>query len=343
MNISPIQNAEGPRRLLVTKNKIGSNIRSAKGVSFGGVMSPANGFFKSIERNGFFMEFLIIDAMSCILPRTLVGLHRDKDKTGNYNYQAGMEELGREVMSGPTLNLIPMACAAVAINKMLPSVKLESHTIEGINNSLQAAVGSPGADFSNKEKATNHLAGQLFDDAFASGKGHVEYDALKGRFVGLLETASAEKPKNFVSKNIDKFRDAKSKYYVAEENFNTLVAEINNKFCKGQAVDNPHQIVLNVIENEKKSTTSHTFFEDFHLYTKDVLDKFLNKDSSKNIGEFLTERAKKAKNGRNILAGVAFFTVGGFLLCLPRIYQLGKTSPAQQSAQRAQGGANENS
>lgn len=340
MNISPIQNAEGPRRLLVPKNKIGSNVRPASGTSFCGVMSPVNGFFKSIERNGFFMEFLIIDTLSCILPRTLVGLHRDKDKTGNYNYQAGLEELGREVMSGPTMNLIPMACAAVAINKMLPSVKLESNTLEGINNSLQSAVGASAASFATQESATRHLSAQIFDDAFASSKGHVEYNALKDRFVSLLETASTEKPKNFISKNIDRFRDAKSKYYVAEENFNALVAEINNKFSKDVAIDNPHKISLNKVD---KSTTSHTFFEDFHLYTKDVLDKFLKKDSSKNIGEFLAERAKKAKTGRNILAAVAFVTIGGFLLCLPRIYQLGKTSPAQQSAQRAEGGANENS
>lgn len=342
MNISPIQNAEGPRRLLVTKNKIGSNISSAKGTSFRGLMAPINGAFKGIERNGFFMEFLIIDALSCILPRTLVGLNRDRDKTGKYNYQAGMEELGREVSSGPTMNIIPMICAGVAINKFLPTVKLEPTTVEGINNSLKAVADQNKGAFANKETTVKQLAGQVFDDAFAHGQGHAEYDSLKTKFVALLESASVEKPKNRVLRWIDGFRKVQTPYDKAEENFAKIVTEINNKFAKNAAPDSPHKISLRGI-SDQYSAKSSTFFEDFHLYSKDVLEKLSNKDSSKPLDKFLEERLSKVKTGRNVLGAVAFVTIGGFLLCLPRLYQLGKTSPAQQSAQRAEGGANENS
>lgn len=309
-------------------------------VSFGGAMSPVNRMFKFIESAGFFIEFLIIDTLSMVLPRTLVGLNRDKEKLGHPNYQAGAEEFGRESLSGPSMNLIPMLMASVAIHKMLPSIKLDQPTLEGINYSLLNAAKNK-TDLSDKTQVTKKLANQIFDDAFA-GK---ELEVYRTRFVETLEKATQSKPKLALMRGIDKLRKKPTDYDIVEEAFDKLVVEMNNKVAKEIAPENPHVIQLKKFDKEgvvvNAETSSKTFFEDFHNYSKDIVEKFLKRDKSKTVDDFLKAAAKKASIGRITLASLAFLAVGGFLLYLPKLYQIGKTSPAQQSAQRAEGGASE--
>lgn len=295
----------------------------------------ATGTFKFTENGGFFIQFLIVDTFSMILPRTWVGLQRDKDKTGQYNIQAGAEEFGRELLSGPSMNLIPMALASIAVRKMMPSIKLNEGTLLGINHSFENVVKN-NKDLSDKSKLARKLAEQIFDDAFSS-KGLENY---KTKFVETLEKATQSKPKlAFIRKISQKNPDA---FDAAEKEFDKLVVEMNNKTAKEMAPIDPHNITLKM----DKVTSSQTFFEDFHNYSKDIIEKFMKKDQAQSITEFLEKSVKNVKKGKMAIAALAFFAVGGFLLYLPKVYQRGKISPAQQSAQRAQqeaaqGGANE--
>lgn len=330
--------------------EVGPNQRSlvsqtAKNASFKGLgdvgKSLTAGAFKSIEKGGFFIQFLIVDTLSMVLPRTLVGLNRDKEKLGHPNYQAGAEEFGRELLSGPSMNLIPMALASIAVRKMMPSIKVDQGTLLGINHSFENVVKN-SKDLTDKSAATKKLAEQIFDDAF----GGEEFKGYKTKFVETLQKATESKPRlaltrKLTAKNPDAFDSA-------EKEFDALVVEMNNKTAKGAAPIDSHNITLKM-KNAKgeiigSPTSSQTFFEDFHNYSKDYVEKFMKSDK-KDVANFLKKAAGKTSKSRMGLAALAFFAVGGFLLYLPKIYQLSKVSPAAQSAQRAQdevaGGANE--
>src|SRR5574344_1451662 len=316
-------------------------------------MTPVNGIFKFIEKTGFFVQFLIVDTLSMVLPRTILGLNRDKDKIGHYNYQAGLEELGRESLSGPTMNIIPMVISAMAINHFVPAVKLDSPVITGLNETLLKTVTNKNSTDALKDtsKLSTKTAEQIFDTAFGDFKFKDAKDATnyKAKFVSLLNTAQQEKKPNlFVNFYNTKIQKKPSAYTKAEDDFDKLVVEINNaNINNAEAPADAHKLVLKAevpevrtsektlaraAENEI-STSSKTFFEDFHHYSNDIIKKF-SKATVEKPKEFLEAAAKKVARCKMGVAGLAFLSVGAFLLYLPKIYQLSKLSPAEQSAER---------
>lgn len=303
----------------------------------------ASGTFRMTEKGGFFLEFLIVDSLSLILPRIIIGLNRDKDKIGHLNYQAGAEEAGRELLSGPSMNLIPMAMASFAVRKLMPAIKINKDTFEGINESFKNVINK-NTGISDKSQLTRKLAEQVFDDSF----GTEELKGYRARFVDTLEKATQSKPRLAL---VRKFANSKlfgktpkpDAFDDAEKAFNDLVFEMNNKAAKGMAPLDSYAIGLKKLDAEGKienaPTSSKTFFEDFHNYTKDsrgMVEKFIKKDAAQSVEEFFKKASSNVKKGKIGLAALAFFVVGGFLLYLPKVYQIGKVSPAAQSAKRAQ-------
>lgn len=312
---------------LKSNNLSSNNIRTA--TSFGSSSSKvgplksfATGMFKFIEKHGFFVEFLIVDTVSMIVPRILVGLNRDREKTGKWNYQAGAEEAGREILSGPSMNLIPMGMIYL-ISKALPASHMSRSSLEGLTNNMKKVM-EKNPQAKDKDQLHKKLAEEIFDDAFG------EYDLkdktqMKSKFSALLQKAADSKSKE----------DFKSGLKAFEEHISLM----NNQNAKEKPLN------TGSIKLKKGETTAGELFEDFRDYSKDVIGKLTK--TSENSVEFLEKIKKGRLNVKLASAITAFFAVGSFLLYLPKVYQRGKVSPAQQSAQRAQqealkGGANEN-
>lgn len=309
--------------------------------------------FKLTEKGGFFLEFLIVDALSMIAPRVWVGLNRDRDKTGQVNIQAGAEEFGREILSGPSMNLIPMAIASIAVHKFMPAIKMDTPTLEGLNQHLKNIVDeNPNhPDLADKGKLNKKLAEKLFDNTFGGSNFDLDNkNEYKNEFVDLLEKSTTTKPKLALFRKLDAARDNLNDYDKAEKAFDNLIVKINNKEVKDVASDEIHNISLPISgKKDPHKVNAKDLFEDFRNYSKDVIDKFVKPDSTKgNVEEFFRKIETKRKATKIGLAVATFFAVGGFLLYLPKIYQLSQSSPAEQSAERAkkealaQGGANEN-
>lgn len=308
--------------------------------------------FKFTERGGFFLEFLIVDTFSMIAPRVIVGLDRDRDKTGQLNIQAGAEEAGRELLSGPSMNLIPMAIASIAAHKFMPAVKMKTETLEGLNHNLNNLVDI-NTDLTDKGSLNRKLAEKLFDDAFGGNNFNLDKKAeFKTQFVDLLEQSTKTKPKLSLMKKWDQSRGNLTDYDKAEKAFDELIIEMNNKNKAPKALnvapDNVHNVSIST-GTKQANVNAMDLFEDFHNYSKDIIEKIIKKVPKKeNLEAFLKEATKKRVATKAGLAAAAFFAVGGFLLYIPKLYQLSQTSPAEQSAERAkkealaQGGANEN-
>lgn len=343
-------------------------------VSFGSigesVVGKTAGLFKFIEKNGFFVEFLIVDTVSMIIPRILVGLNRDKNKTGKWNGKAAAEEAGREIMSGPSMNLIPMGMLALAC-KFMPAVHMEKGTLTSFNEHMKKIAAS-GANVADKEAMHKDLAGRFFDDAFGKFKfKEGQAAAFREEFVSKLTEATKLKPKSMFPNIVDDLRKIETPYKKAEKEFAELVSKIHNS-CEAVLEETKQGDVITYVEKAAKApinksaiefdllakdgklkragTSAANVFEDFHNFSKDILERLsTTKDDA---AKFLDKTLKSRLAVKAATAVTAFFAVGTFLLYLPKLYQQGKISPAEESARRArleaekanavQGGTDEN-
>ncbi len=319
-------------------------------VAFRGIGSAfkngATNSFKFIERAGFFIEFLIVDTLSMILPRVIVGLNRDKEKTGKWNYKAGAEEALRESLSGPSMNLIPMGILA-AFCAFKPAARSEKAALEGLNSNMSELIDKM-PDIKNKKALDKALASKLFEEAF----GDKDIDSkLRKSFIDILTESPDTKKKLF---NNEVFKNNMSQ-------FEQIVNKINNTIKAKSAPDSPDCVTINInkniIENNVKltkktpiSVSAASLYEDFGNYSRDITEKLTKasfvENSTKEAKHFLSN-LQKTRIGLKFAMGISsFIAVGTFLLYLPKFYQLSKTSPAEESAKLAaqgtKGGINEN-
>lgn len=308
-----------PKKSKVEGNSYHTNLlnnNASKNTSFAGLGSAlkegSTKVFKFIDNSSFFVEFLIIDTLSMILPRVLVGLNRDKEELGHLNYKAGAEELGREALSGPSMNLIPMATLAAA-SALKPASKMEKSTLQGLNGLLKETI-SEGASNNDLSKS---FAKKVFDSAF-DGKSVLPND--KNEFVELLNKANSSKSKKDFKLNSAKFVEK--------------VVEINNNLAAESAPLNAKNIKIG--KEIKSEINAAHLFEDFSAYSKDIVSK-VSKLSKENAVEMIDKLGKNRSVLKFGTALAAFFAVGGFLKQLPKLYQKGGLSPAQESALRASG------
>lgn len=337
MKVSPNQNSIQNFR---SRNVIPQLNSNRKNVAFGSAKGFAARTAEKIIDGDFLVNFLVVDALSMIIPRIVIGLLRDKDKTGKLNYKAGAEEAGREVISGPSMMFIPMAIMA-GYKKFAPATHMEANTLKAFTNHMAEVVKTSDA----KADLHKDLADKIFDDAFANHDLE-KRDKLKEDFSKLLsESASTEK--KLFGKN-EPFKKA-----MAE--FEKHVSLINNQNMK-EAPSDAKSLVLDIgipAKDGKKVTANLSagqLFEDFHNYSKDAIAKFKKQTfaNSENAVEYISKIQRNRAFAKISNGVVGFLAVGAFLLHLPKIYQMGKVSPAMESAKRAQkeaakGGTNENS
>ena len=69
-----------------------------------------------IESKGYLVSFLIQDGLGMTAPRVWTGFHRDKEITGEYNVQEGLEVLGREGITGPYIIGVAPAILALTLS-----------------------------------------------------------------------------------------------------------------------------------------------------------------------------------------------------------------------------------
>lgn len=334
MKVSPKQNSIQ----CVRNNNVLPQMNNKRNVAFGSSKNIATRAVETVIDGNFLVNFLVVDALSMIIPRILIGLYRDKDKTGKYNYKAAAEEAGREVISGPSMMLIPMGIMQ-AYKHFAPAIHMETDTLKSFTNHMKEIVTKNPDD---KIDLNKKLADKLFDDAFANHD-LKDKEQLKTKFSELLNE-STKVEKKFFSTNKD--------YKAAAGKFAEHVALINNQNLK-EAPKDAKSIVLDtgLVKDNKKVTTNlnaKELFEDFRNYSKDILKKVTNVKNGEEAATILGKMQRKRAFVKVSNGVIGFLAVGAFLLHLPKIYQVSKTSPAMESAKRAQkeaakGGTNENS
>ncbi|MCQ2789280.1 MAG: hypothetical protein MJ229_02770 [bacterium] len=333
MKVSSINNIQANKNIKNDKNKMPnqtnylSNNMAKDSVSFGGAGAKAGNvitkIFKKLDNANFFVEFLIVDSCSMVIPRILVGLNRDKKELGHLNYKAAKEEAGREIFSGPSMNLIPMAILT-GVSAIKPAARMTHNSLDGLTDAAKKYVSNEYFNAKDMEKADG-FAKQLFKEAF-DDKNFKQH---------LFKDEKAIKQQAFVdalTKSTDK-KLSKKEMKAAKQSFIDLVKDINNSTIKKGSSAALDASEMNI---SGKTIKAVDLFEDFSQYQKDIMSKVSKETDSKKMVEMIDKLKKNRVALKAITAASAFFAVGGFLKILPKFYQQKGLSPAQESALLAQ-------
>ncbi|MBQ3311187.1 hypothetical protein IJG72_03835 [bacterium] len=311
---------------------------SNNNVSFNGVGSTlangANKVFKYIDRSSFFVEFLIVDTLSMVVPRIMMGLFRDRDKLGHLNWKSAKEEAGREVLSGPSMNLIPMGILT-AVSALKPASRIERNDLAYLSEVAKATT-------QNNKLNSKNIAEKIYEASFGETKENVAEricDAISGhtkenknKFVELLEKTTQTKGKERKQ---------------ALNEFVEFIKSLNNNSASKTAPIHADTIMFNLekinssaareLNLSTKSISAENLADAFKAFKNDIIEK-VNSSNVKNIPEFIEKLKKNRSTIKFATAITAFLAVGTFLKALPKLYQQKGLSPAQESALRASKG-----
>lgn len=114
------------------------------------VLGATGSIMQWIESKGYFISFLIQDGLGMTAPRVWTGFNRDKEITGKYNKQEGIEVLGREASTGPYI--VGVAPAVLALSGLFcKSTNTNTRLIKRFGESLKNMVKNPNFDNSVKK------------------------------------------------------------------------------------------------------------------------------------------------------------------------------------------------
>lgn len=308
---------------VLPNNKAQKRNIKAQNPSFKSSMMPVWGATGSImqwiESKGYFISFLIQDGLGMTAPRVWTGFQRDKEITGKYNKQEGLEVLGREGMTGPFI--VGVAPAVLALSgKFCKSTNSNTRLIKRFGESLKQMVKSP--DFDNaikkdKDKFKNEFYKRNLETIYKNSVPNDEN--FKETVSGLMkdfeifDTGKDKKTRNaalgrITEKINSKITETSSDLY----NINKLYVgegESKKAFGMGEALLALKDFGNDAIKNNRNSETLD------EVAAENIKNNFATKRLAVNVG-----------NVAITLAGLSY---------LPKLYAKSDVSPGAAALEHA--------
>ena len=229
------------------------------------ILGAAGAMMQWIESKGYFISFLIQDGLGMTAPRVWTGFKRDKEITGHYNKQEGLEVLGREGMTGPYI--VGVAPAVLALSgRFCKSTNTNTRLIKRFGDSLKNMVKSP--EFENSVKKD------------------------KEKFMNA-----------FFEKNIENiYKNSVPNDKNADESIKKIVKEF--KVFENGSKKDKEQALANITEyiNSKITETSSDLYKINKVYVGDDNTKqlFSIKDAFTALKDYGTDAIKNNKNSETL-------------------------------------------
>ncbi len=287
--------------------------------SMAGVLNVSGRAMQQIEDWGFLGSFLIQDGIGMTAPRTVAGFMRDKEVTGKYNKQEGLEVFGREGLTGPCMMAVAPLMLLIAA-KFGRSTSVNSQLIKRFGNNLKEMIAKPEFDKAllktpDKFKQEFYKANieKILADTVGkenAGKDSVEYIMKQ---LANYENIPAGVP-------LKKFR-GKAKY--RNECMNNIVEHINNlKYASGEDLNMLGKVKAGA---DKKVFSTKNTFDAMMKYTDDAItaNKHLDK-----LDELAAENLKNRSIAKRIITNISTMAATlGVLSVLPKIYARSNVAP----------------
>lgn len=327
------------------KNRRYENATNQSPAFKGGIdsfLNKSGWLMNKIENGGFLVLFLIQDFLGMNAPRTIAGFLRDREITGEYNIQEGLEVFGRESLTGPSMMSVAPIFLYLASKPMGQSIGVNTELIKRYGNSLKETLSSPTFDkelLKDSAKFKTEFLKKNIDNILKQtldGRTQEEIDASVKYIMEQLERYE-NIPKDAKLKKIF----GKSRY--RDERLEQITEHINNlKYDKSSDLNMLRKIKLGIYgEKDTKVFDTKKAFEGLVKYTNDAI-KF-NKNLDK-LDSAAAETLKHNTLGKRILTTVSMITVTlGMLSVLPKLYLRGETSPgARKKIKQPENQNNEN-
>ncbi len=288
-----------------------------------GVLNASGALMQGIENGGFLASFLIQDGIGMTVPRTCAGFLRDKEKTGQYNVQEGLEVLGREGLTGPCMMAVaPLSLLLAA--KFGRSTSVNTQLIKRYGNSLKQILSKPEFDKSllkdaqkfKQEFYKTNIEKMLVDTLGKENTSKESVDYIMKQIANMENIPADVKLK--------KFR-GKSKY--RSQCMENIVEHINN--IKYKTSDD-----LNMLQKVKFGNDGVDSLKNFK--TKDAIDAMIKYTddaivANKHLDKLDALEAESIKNkslAKRMITNISMmFATLGVLSILPKIYARGETAP----------------
>ena len=282
------------------------------------VLGATGSIMQWIESKGYFISFLIQDGLGMTAPRVWTGFHRDKEITGKYNKQEGLEVLGREGLTGPYI--VGVAPAVLALSgKFCKSTNTNTRLIKRFGESMKNMLKNPS-----------------FDNAIKRDKDKFKQAFYKLNLESIYKNSvpndkNADETIKLLLKEFDKFDNGDKKS--RESALNNMVEMINSKMQETSSdLYNINKLYVGE-GNTKHAFGAHEALTALKNFANDAIK---NNPNSESLDEKAAENIKNnfatKRLGVNI-ANIAITLAG--LSYLPKLYAKSDVSPGAAALEHA--------
>lgn len=263
---------------------------------------------RKVKDGGFIYEFLVVDFLGMIIPRTYVAYQRNREELGRPNYKAAQEEFTREILSGPSMLVIPLLLLASSKRMFGSASHVNRDMLQGFKKVTENLVNNK-----NVEEGKNLVTG-FYKGIVEKLYGESAHD--KDKLVNAFENFHNASGKNNIKK--------------AKEDLTEAIISTN------KAIGNSEELGISLeqsakikFDKDKKPMDIGSFVDDCRNYSTDVINKLSEGiKRGDEVNEKLLEKIHKFKEGaRKLVTTTAVAAISGFLFIIPRIYTQNKQYP----------------
>lgn len=315
MKITGIQ---GQARVENSSHKRNSTNPSFKSLGMS-LLGAAGSIMQGVESRGYFASFLIQDELGMTAPRVYTGFHRDKEITGQYNTQEGLEVFGREGLTGPFI--IAVAPAVLWFTgKFCKSTNTNTRLIKKFGESLKTMITKPDFDKSIQKDAAKFKKEFYKHNIESIYKNSIPNDK------------NADESIKYILSELEKF-DSKDKKISGEAGKN-IVNRFNEKMLETSSdLLNLNKVYVNSDGKKQAFNSSETIraLKDF------ANDAITNNKNAEFIDEKAAENIKNNFAAKRLITNISnvVLTLGG-LSILPKLYARSDVSPGAKTMMIAQ-------
>ncbi len=301
-------NTTVPKKL--TKQGSGSNKNVNNNPNFkGGFDSISLATANLIENGGLAVSFTLQDMLGTNLPRPIMGLKRNsKENKGEANKSFAFKELVREMLTGPSMFIIPMGMLAAGKKVSGATVNVPMKMIKSFGD-VQKASGAV-----EKEDFIKATLSEIIKNA--KGEAEVSTETTEKALEYMKELSGLQqKGKIFTSLNPqDAINNIKANKTIKAAN-NEIWAKLSSDFsdlAKQHADDIIHTDFTLARVSDKAVAPLKEMLEHMYSYADDVIEKVKGQDIDKFVNKKVLTRA-----GYNV---AMYAAIHAFLRIIPRLY-----------------------
>lgn len=314
MSKKQLTSKDSKQKLSHKNQQNGAYNPSFKSIGMSSVLDLSSLMIQWIESKGYLVSFLIQDGLGMTAPRVWTGFHRDKEITGEYNVQEGLEVLGREGITGPYI--IGVAPAILALTgKFCKSTNTNTRLIKRLGANLKEMISKPEFDKSIKNDA------QKFKKEF------YKYNLSKIYKDTVPNDTKSEETINYLVAEFEKYNSKDKK--ASKEALNNIVEKINNKMVENS--DSLYSI-NKVYVGTDSTKTAFSSGEVIRALKDFGEDAIANNSAASSIDASAVDNIKNNFAAKRLLTNIAniVVTLGG-LSILPKLYAPSDVAPGAKT------------